>query len=195
MHQRSGSRRAGAKEGEQCCRAVARDGQAKKRVARGIEQTAQARQVGHICEGGEQILGVAIRRVPAEMLALAKLGEFYRLPGTRHDRTIQQEIVFQKAQKHDRQDPVHRGLVQRRAEEGLERVCGSARVTGLAPLRLGGSSPCGAGVVLAQILLQPPPQPLEVGQQKPRIDHCLAETLLGCAARAGAVRVIQPSVC
>ena len=165
--------RALAEEGQQRHRPVARDGQAEQRVARRVKQAGQARQARDPFENFQQILGVAVVRVGAEVGPLPLPGQLAALPRAGQQRAVQQAIVLQEANEHEGEEPMHRRLVERRGPERLERVGGASGREGRLPLGLDGSPAGGRLVVGAEVSVEPAAQLLEVGQQLLGVYHTL----------------------
>ena len=111
-------------------------------------ETGQARRLG---EGVQQVVGVGIQRLGADIGALPLLREFQPLAGTGQERAVEQPVVLKEAEEHDAEDPVHRRLVDRRGPERFERVGGAFRVERRAPLGLHRVALRGGGVLFAQV--------------------------------------------
>ena len=94
---------------------------------RRVEEAGQAGQPRDLGEDRQQILGVAVLGPSAEPVALAELRDLQPLAGAGDDGAVEQAVVLQKTEEDEGEDPVHRRLVHRGAEEGLEGVGGALR--------------------------------------------------------------------
>jgi hypothetical protein len=106
-----------------------------------VEQASQARKVRDFGEQRQQILSVAVLGPRAKPVALPQLRQFQPLAGTGNDRTIEQAVVLKESKEDDGENPVHRRLIHRGVEEGIEGIGSSLRFPRLLPLCLDRRAP------------------------------------------------------
>jgi hypothetical protein len=87
------------------------------------------------------------------------------------DRTLDEAVVLQKAQKDAGQHPVHTCLVHGNVKEGLEGLGGAAGLLCRPPLDLDRRPPGAARVRLPQVGIQSTAQALEIGKEAGGVDH------------------------
>jgi len=88
---------------------IAADAEAEHRVVRGVKKGVQARQVARLGEAGQQVFAVAFQRVGPKVGFVPVLGQEQAatVRGAADPGAVYQGVVFNKAQKHAAQQPMH----------------------------------------------------------------------------------------
>ena len=167
--------------GSTCCqnwrsghRGVAADAEAKDRVVRLVEEGVQARQRAGFAEAGQQVVAVALQRLLAEvgLVPVARQRQAAGLRRAAQPGALDQFVVFDEAQEHARQQPVHAGLRDDLVGPGLEGLCRAVGVAGGLPLGLQAGLQLGhVRDALAQVVFEALEQAGEVREQLWGVDH------------------------
>jgi hypothetical protein len=105
------------------------------------------------------------------MRLLPLLRQIQALTRARQERSIDQQIVFQKAQENAAQHPVDHGLIECAVEESLKRVSRPAEIESLSPLGLHSIPLRPGGVGRAQVRVESPSKALQVSEEFAGVDH------------------------